>query len=113
MDPCDRPNAFLPRGPFFMMPLCMTSLQQKSFGKSNDMHLLPVHMFPASGGGNSASLIHMTMVHISALFKYTPSDVIIYEESKESCTMPMTGLLDCGVKILNATDISSRASALL
>ena len=112
IEPCERPSAFLPNGPFNNFPRTIQSFHMKSLGKSNEKHCRPVHLLSTVGGGNSAPSIHIIMLHMSALSNKTPSCVIIQEDNKVSCTIPMTGLLDCGVIMFFATAINSCASAL-
>ena len=112
IEPCERPNAFLPKGPFNNLPRTIQSFHMKSFGNSNEKHWRPVHLLVPMGSGNFASSIHIIMLHISALSKKTPSCVSIHDDNKVSWTIPMTGLLDCGVMMFFATAISSCASAL-
>ena len=111
IEPCERPSAFLPNGPFNNLPRTIQSFHMKSLGKSSEKHWRPVHLLVLYGSGNSASSIHIIMLNISALSKKTPSCVSIHEDNKVSWTIPMIGLLDCGVMIFLATAINSWASA--
>ena len=113
MDPWERPRAFLPSGPCISWPCTTMPFQSKSLGNNIDMHCRPVQAGPGKcGSGNVAPSTHIRMLHISALSSVTPGLVIMYDDNNESCTIPMTGLLDCGVIMFCATDMSSNASAL-
>ena len=73
MEPCERPSAFFPSGPFNTWPFTIVFFQMKSLGNNMDIHWRPVHRSGAVcvGGGITKSSIHMAIMHISDLSNKT------------------------------------------